>query len=97
MMGRKPKQTLTNANKSSKINKKAKITKSEINKVSSGILTDHPNLKADGTRYTYEYGNKFYIFSVRAPGSYNFHNSLTITPENKTIIDNMRKILNGKN
>lgn len=53
--------------------KTIKISRKEWNRVSSGILTDHPNLQPGSTRYFYQYGNYTYKFSVNGPGDYNFH------------------------
>jgi HK97 family phage portal protein len=44
----------------------------EIKHVSSGILTDHPNLEPDGFRNYYEYGDHQYVFKVKAKGKYVF-------------------------
>lgn len=49
------------------------MSKAEKNRVSSGILTDFPDLAADGKVYTYEYGSYEYKFSVVYPGKYNFY------------------------
>lgn len=53
--------------------KRPKISRAEYNRVSSGILTDHPDLQAGPDWYVYYYGKNKYRFSVNAPGEYNFH------------------------
>ncbi|MBM6871220.1 hypothetical protein [Pseudoflavonifractor phocaeensis] len=50
---------------------KLNMSKVERRRVSSGILTDHPNLKA-GDRSDYFFGSHYYQFSVNGPGSYRF-------------------------
>lgn len=62
----------TNGGRSSTI-KKPKMSKSEFNRVSSGILTDHPKLTAGSGVHTYYYGKNVYWFSVVNPGEYVFH------------------------
>lgn len=52
---------------------KARLTKAERIKVSSGIMTDHPKLKPGNKSYEYEYGDYIYEFSVKEPGTYMFH------------------------
>lgn len=51
--------------------KAIRMSRKEFNRVSSGILTDHPNLKP-GERGSYFHGSHFYQFIVKAPGSYRF-------------------------
>lgn len=48
-----------------------KMSKKEIRRVSSGILTDHPRWKPGEIR-RYEYGKYKYHIEVIGPGSYNF-------------------------
>lgn len=52
---------------------KARLSKAERLRVSSGILTDHPKLKPGNKSYEYEYGDYIYEFSVKEPGTYIFH------------------------
>ena len=49
-----------------------RMGKREAARVSSGILTDHPKLKA-GESYSYCYGKYHYKFTVNGPGDYNFY------------------------
>jgi len=49
-----------------------RMGKKEAARVSSGILTDHPKLKA-GESYSYCYGKYHYKFTVNGPGDYNFY------------------------
>lgn len=73
---------------------KARIPKAERIRVSSGIFTDHPTLKAKTGPFGYEYGDYFYIFSVIEPGSYAFHSRMKITG-NESLILELRKGLNN--
>lgn len=57
---------------------KARLSKAERLRVSSGILTDHPKLEADGCVYQYEYGNYYYKFAVKEPGTYVFYSKTKI-------------------
>ena len=50
-----------------------RLAKKEHARVTSGILTDHPRLEADGTHRIYEYGNYQYEYSVNGPGEYIFY------------------------
>ena len=43
----------------------------EAARVSSGILTDHPEYRA-GEIYSYFYGEYYYQFEVNGPGEYRF-------------------------
>ena len=61
----------TTSQESGKI-KKPKLGAKERARVSSGILTDHPNLKP-GDWMSYEYGRYSYYFKVIEPGTYEFH------------------------
>lgn len=49
----------------------AKMSKDEVRRVSSGILTDHPKLKPGERRY-YDYGTYQYRIEVKGPGEYTF-------------------------
>lgn len=49
-----------------------KMSAFERKHVSSGIMTDHPNLRADGFRNYYEYGDYQYVFKVHSKGVYEF-------------------------
>lgn len=53
------------------------ISKTEGKRVSSGILTDHPNLKP-GESSEYFFGNYYYRFVVNEPGSYRFTQRIQI-------------------
>lgn len=48
-----------------------RIGKKEAARVSSGILTDHPEYQAGETR-SYFHGEHYYIFNVNGPGDYQF-------------------------
>lgn len=50
-----------------------KMSKSERRRVSSAIATNFPELKADGKRFPFRYGNYKYKFSVVEFGTYIFH------------------------
>lgn len=50
-----------------------KMSKSERRRVSSAIATNFPNLKSDGRKLPFRYGNYKYKFSVVEFGTYNFH------------------------
>ena len=86
---------LTDAKKSVTINRKPRMSKAEIKRVSSGILTDHPNLKNDGKSYDYFYGNSYYVFNVIEPGTYNFEHKLAIG-NNQKIGFIKENFVNGK-
>ena len=47
------------------------MTRKEFNRVSSGILTDHPNWRP-GALQVYEYGSYSYRVIVNGPGEYSF-------------------------
>ena len=51
--------------------KRVKMSKSEVRRVSSGILTDHPKWKPGEVR-RYEYGQYQYHIEVMGPGEYKF-------------------------
>lgn len=57
---------------------KAKLSAAEYYRVSSGILTDYPNLKNGNGPAQYEYGDYIYTFSVIEPGTYKFHRKTRI-------------------
>ena len=67
----KLKGSSTKAKKDGKIGT-SKMTAREASRVSSGILTDHPNWKP-GEQHIYEYGQYSYRVRVNAPGEYHFH------------------------
>ena len=67
------------------------MSKAERRRVSSGILTDHPNLKP-GEESDYFHGDYFYHFSVKGPGSYHFTMRIPIVGNEKWI----REIKGGK-
>lgn len=50
-----------------------KIGRVERRRVSSGILTDHPDLSVGPELYSYHFGNYVYRFRVKGPGDYSFH------------------------
>ena len=52
--------------------KPARMSRKEARRVSSGILTDHPNLRP-GSSHTYQYGDYSYRFRVNGPGDYLFY------------------------
>ena len=49
-----------------------RMEKQEAARVSSGILTDHPKLKAGPEQHMYAYGKYSYTFTVNGPGDYRF-------------------------
>lgn len=55
----------------SSMGRSARIGKKESARVSSGILTDHPEYQAGETR-SYFHGEHYYIFNVNGPGDYQF-------------------------
>lgn len=57
---------------SARRSKPPKMSHKERSRVSHGIATDFPKLKADGLRRTYEYGNYQYEFYVIEFGRYSF-------------------------
>ena len=57
------------------------MSNTERHRVSSGILTDHPNLKPGDVK-GYFYGQYYYRFSVDGPGEYNFHQRIRIEGNN---------------
>ena len=70
---------LTGGKKRGKIStSENKMTKYEKDIVSSGILTDFPNLKRDGLVRCYEYGDFQYYFIVKGYGNYQFKGKLSI-------------------
>ena len=70
---------------------KLKMSKAEHRKVSSGILTDHPNLKP-GDISDYFYGDYFYRFSVMGPGEYKFSAKIPIVGNEAAL----KKLTGGK-
>lgn len=52
--------------------KPPKMSRKEYNRVTHGIATDFPRLKADGVRRKYEYGNYQYDFYVHDFAAYEF-------------------------
>lgn len=62
-----------------------RMSKVEKRRVSSGILTDHPNYEKDSAQ-TYEYGDYFYAFTVRGYGDYEFLAKLKISDKNESRI-----------
>lgn len=56
---------------------KAKMGRKEFERVSSGILTDHPKLRPGESSY-YFYGKNFYSFTVKGPGEYRFIRKMPI-------------------
>lgn len=65
------------------------MSKAERRRVSSGILTDHPNLQS-GEKSDYFFGQYYYQFTVNSPGSYRFTARMPIVG-NEAIIDLIRK------
>ena len=63
-----------------------RIGKKEAARVSSGILTDHPEYQAGETR-SYFYGEYYYQFAVRGPGDYQFNMRLKIVGNEDAIYD----------
>ena len=63
--------TSTTSGKRGKM-KSQRMSKKEAARVSSGILTDHPDLKPGPESHTYFYGKYGYNFSVNGPGDYLF-------------------------
>ena len=76
--------------------RRAGISRKEAARVSSGILTDHPEYRA-GETGSYFYGEYYYQFFVRGPGDYQFHLRLKIVGNEDTIYDlEGRKRWSGK-
>ena len=67
-----------------------KMSKKEIWAVSSGLKTDHPNLKS-GEFFPYEYGNHFYLVDPLDSGGYRFMKKISLTPRNQARINRIRK------
>lgn len=62
----------TSKQKSGKMKRtKAKMSRKEFERVSSGFFTDHPNLKPGTVKY-YSYGRNRYRVVVKGPGEYEF-------------------------
>lgn len=62
----------------------AKMSKAEARRVSSGILTDHPDYKP-GAIHTYFYGPYCYDFRVNGPGEYTFYKKIPIVGREKEL------------
>lgn len=71
----------------SSMGRSPRIGKKEAARVSSGILTDHPEYQA-GETHGYFYGDKYYRFNVRGAGDYHFIKHLRIVG-NEDIIDEL--------
>ena len=67
--------------------RRARIGRKEAARVSSGILTDHPEYRA-GEIYSYFYGEYYYQFEVNGPGEYRFTMRMKIAG-NEAVIDRM--------
>lgn len=65
---------------------KVKMTKSEYSQVSSEIITNYPQLPANGKYFDHFCNSHYYVFSVIEPGTYNFAAKIRITEKNKNII-----------
>ena len=65
------------------------MSKAESRRVSSGILTDYPNLKP-GDEADYFFGSYYYQFTVNEPGSYRFTARIPIVG-NEAYIDSYRR------
>ena len=80
----------TSKKKSGKIKQaKAKMSRKEFERVTSGIFTDHPKLKP-GESSHYFYGKNFYVFTVKGPGEYRFTQKMPIVG-NEAAIKQMLK------
>lgn len=80
----------TKGKKAGKIkSSKVKMGPKEFERVSSGILTDHPKLKLGESSY-YFYGKNFYSFTVKGPGEYRFTRRMSIVG-NETAIEQLLK------
>ena len=64
------------------------MSKAERRRVSSGILTDHPNLQP-GDRADYFFDKHYYQFTVKGPGDYYFTERIQIVG-NESYIDKVR-------
>ena len=64
-----------------------RIGKKEAARVSSGILTDHPEYQ-EGETHGYFYGDKYYRFYVKGAGDYHFIKHLKIVG-NENLIDEL--------
>lgn len=65
---------------------KVKMTKLEYSQVSSEIITNYPQLPANGKYFDHFCNSHYYVFSVIEPGTYNFAAKIRITEKNKNII-----------
>lgn len=90
--GRSSAKSVDKSAKSGKIKKRPKslkMGKKEIERVSSAILTDHPNYDSSKI-YDYEYGAHFYQFFVKGKGNYKFTYKIKLEG-NQDIINKIRK------
>lgn len=90
-MGKKAKKAIDKSAKNDTIEKRPKslrMGKKETERVSSAILTDHPNYD-NSQIYSYEYGNHFYQFFVKGKGEYKFTYKLKLEG-NQDIINKIR-------
>lgn len=69
-----------------------KISKNEKARLNHQILTDFPNLQADGTFHCYENRNHFYVFKVEDVGEYSFWVRMKIDG-NEELISNITESL----
>ena len=70
----------------SSMGRSARIGKKEAARVSSGILTDHPEYQA-GETHSYFYGDYYYQFTVSGPGEYQFIKRVKIIGNEEYIDD----------
>ena len=68
------------------MSRSSRIGKKEAARVSSGILTDHPEYQA-GEMHSYFYGDYYYQFRVRDSGDYQFSMRLKIVGNEDRIDD----------
>ena len=68
-----------------------RMTRREKTIVSHGIATDHPELKPEDGRVSYEYGDYYYVFETIETGTYAFGFRYKICKRNKNIINELRK------
>ncbi len=67
-----------------------RMSKWEVDLVSSGLKTNHPNLKT-GEIFPYEYGDHFYLVDSLDSGGYRFLKKISLTPKNQARINRIRK------
>lgn len=89
-LGKSRGKSSTSKQRSGKLN----MSRAEKRAVSSGILTDHPNLKP-GEKAEYFFDHSYYQFIVDSPGKYYFTLRMPIVGNEKLIDDFRRK--KGKN